>query len=100
MTLVIDLDETLIHCLDEREIEIGLQKPEVVVQVPYLEEDGRSECHVEAEVVMRPYLHECLERLSRNFQLVLFTAAESVYADAILDKIDPENKYFDARLYR
>ena len=100
VTLIIDLDETLIHCLDEREIEMGLQRPEVVVQVPYLEDDGRFECFVEAEVIMRPYLNECLERLSSNFQLVLFTAAESAYADAILEKIDPENKFFDARLYR
>ena len=82
-------------------------KPDITVKVPYLldEEDGpfnmqSNVCFVEAEVVVRPYLRGALERLSKNFQLVLFTAAEPAYADAIMQHIDPFNKYFDARLYR
>ena len=32
--------------------------------------------------------------------MVIFTASEKSYADAILDLIDPFNQYFDARFYR
>lgn len=32
--------------------------------------------------------------------MAVFTAAEQTYADLIIDKIDPEKKYFSHRLYR
>ena len=32
--------------------------------------------------------------------MIIFTAAEQGYADLIIDKIDPEKKYFVKRLYR
>lgn len=32
--------------------------------------------------------------------MAIFTAAEQGYADLILDRIDPERKYFKERLYR
>jgi hypothetical protein len=72
-TLILDLDETMIHCLDERELGMGI-KPDITVKVPYLldEEDGpcnmsSNVCFVDAEVVVRPYLRAALERLSKNF---------------------------------
>lgn len=48
--------------------------------------------------MIRPHLHQVLEELTNYYQLILFTASESSYADAILDKIGGD--YFDARLYR
>jgi hypothetical protein len=41
-TLIFDLDETLIHCLDEKELEMGL-RGEVLIDVPYIDEDDGSE---------------------------------------------------------
>lgn len=32
--------------------------------------------------------------------MAIFTAAEQEYADLIIDRIDPERKYFSHRLYR
>lgn len=32
--------------------------------------------------------------------MAIFTAAEQTYADLIIDRIDPEKKYFSHRLYR
>jgi TFIIF-interacting CTD phosphatase-like protein len=32
--------------------------------------------------------------------MAVFTAAEQTYADMIIDRIDPEKKYFAHRLYR
>ena len=41
-----------------------------------------------------------LEKASKAFELVLYTAARKEYADAIVDRIDPGKRYFHARLYR
>ena len=43
---------------------------------------------------------ECLSDLKNSYQLVSFTASDQLYADAILDHIDPDNELFSARLYR
>lgn len=41
-----------------------------------------------------------LERVSKSFEIVLYTAARKEYADVIVDRIDPLKRYFHARLYR
>lgn len=48
----------------------------------------------------RPYLLEFLETCKESFELVLFTASEKEYADHVLSFFDPDDKYFDHRLYR
>jgi len=42
----------------------------------------------------------CLLDLSKSFQLISFTASDQMYADTILDHIDPNREVFAARLYR
>jgi TFIIF-interacting CTD phosphatase-like protein len=42
----------------------------------------------------------CLEHLSNYYEMAIFTAAEKTYADLIIDRIDPERRYFQHRLYR
>jgi hypothetical protein len=56
----------LIHCLDEKELEIGL-RGEVQINVPYVDEDDGSEGYVPAEINLRPHLIETLERLREFF---------------------------------
>ena len=51
-------------------------------------------------VAVRPYVQQCLDHLSNYYEMAVFTAAEQTYADLIIDKIDPEKKYFSHRLYR
>ena len=75
-TLVLDLDETLIHF-----------KPN-----PNNEESGT--------IKIRPFLMEFLEKIKNYYDLVVFTAATQEYADPIINALDPNNKYFDYRLYR
>jgi TFIIF-interacting CTD phosphatase-like protein len=59
-----------------------------------------NNCLIEIGVFLRPYLFEMLSRLQPYFDLCIYTASEKVYANAILDKFDPENLYFSRRLYR
>jgi TFIIF-interacting CTD phosphatase-like protein len=49
---------------------------------------------MEIGVFLRPFLTEMLNALAPVFDICVFTASEKVYANSILDKIDPENKYF------
>ena len=49
---------------------------------------------------LRPHIAEMLERVSQFFDICIYTASERVYADSILDQLDPDNHYLGQRLYR
>ena len=71
LTLVLDLDETLVH----------------------LDEGPKGH-----EFLVRPHVSEFIALMSRDFELVVFTAAERSYADWILDRIDLQRQ-ISHRLY-
>ena len=75
-TLVLDLDETLIHFKAN----------------PNNEESGT--------IRIRPYLHQFLDSIKKYYELVVFTAATQEYADPIINALEQNKKYFDYRLYR
>ena len=89
-TLFLDLDETLIHSDTQGMFN---SHDEIVT----MEIDGAK---VEFGLIIRPYCNEFLEFASKNFNVILFTAGHKFYADAVISKIDPENKYFNLKLYR
>ena len=72
-TLVLDLDETLVHF--------------------FFTPSGGT-------FLLRPFCFKFLEEMKKIFEIVIFTAATKDYADSILDVIDPHNKYINHRLYR
>ena len=86
------MDETLIHCVDD----VETQNPDVVLEINF-EEDNEI---VVAGINIRPYIIECLQEVSKNFQVIVFTASHQTYADAILDFIDPNHELITYRLYR
>lgn len=96
-TLILDLDETLIHS--------ELMKSYIVGSSDDCKENQfiiNLEKGVSFKVSIRPCMTEALERLSEYFELSVFTAAEQTYADQIIDRIDPDNRFFpkNRRLYR
>jgi len=71
-TLVVDLDETLVH---------------------YIEEENR------AYVQVRPYADYFLTEMGKYFEIVIFTAAAEDYADIVLNELD-KNNAINYKLYR
>ena len=89
-TLVLDLDETLVHSnLEEEE-----GTPDFTFPVQF-----NNETHA-VNVRIRPHLEEFMKRVSKKFEVVIFTASQKVYADKLLDHLDPEHVYFSHRLFR
>ena len=98
-----DIDETMIHCIDDRD------SPDMKGQVPLVvsfQEQTENSCDdtptqsIHIQINLRPGLRECLFDLLKSFQLISFTASDQSYADTILDHIDPTREIFLARLYR
>ncbi len=77
-TLVLDLDETLIHCYENLEMETDLVLSMTV--------DGSK---VKVGVNIRPHVMTFLKRMARKYEIVIFTASHESYANAILDELDP-----------
>lgn len=51
-------------------------------------------------VKQRPHLHTFLEKVAEMFEVVIFTASQSIYAAQLLDILDPDGKFISRRVYR
>lgn len=91
VTLVLDLDETLVHCsTDANEV----KNPDFVFHVEFQGTVYTVNCR------KRPGLDEFLEYLKGRFEVVVFTASQRVYADRLLDILDPDRDTFHHRVFR
>lgn len=87
-TLVLDLDETLVHSQFNQ-----IKNPDFVIPVDI---DGNV-CNI--YVQKRPGVDNFLKVMSEYFELVIFTASLSKYADPLMDQMDT-NRYCTSRLFR
>jgi len=74
-TLILDLDETLIHLEMNKDV-------------------------LKGTITFRPGLFEFLDEVSKLYELIIFTCGTAQYANPIIDSIEKEKKYFDHRLFR
>ncbi|KEG12230.1 putative nuclear lim interactor-interacting factor-like protein [Trypanosoma grayi] len=90
ITLVLDVDETLVHSS-------VVNKDGPFDTCLNVEANNRN---VNIYVKYRPFLHEFLNVVSRMFEVVIFTASHSAYCTALMDQLDPEGKLGFLRLFR
>lgn len=78
-TLVLDLDETLIH----------------------FHYDPKTDPNMTHGIIQyRPGLFEFLQNVSPYFELIIFTVATKQYADPVINTLERNQKFFSSRLYR
>jgi Dullard-like phosphatase family protein len=86
--LVLDLDETLVHSCFQ-----PIPNPDFVIPI---EIEGTR--HM-VYVLKRPFVDDFLLEMSKHYEIVIFTASLSKYANPLLDQLDKYN-VITARLFR
>lgn len=107
-TLVLDLDETLIHSLAKggrmssgHMVEVKLSTPMTTALTPGGPPTMLGPQHpILYYVHKRPHCDDFLRKVCKWFKLVVFTASVQEYADPVIDWLEQERKYFQARYYR
>ncbi|XP_052477902.1 uncharacterized protein LOC105776853 isoform X2 [Gossypium raimondii] len=89
ITLVLDLDETLVHSTLE-----PCDDADFTFTVFFNMKEHT------VYVKQRPHLHKFLEKVAEMFEVVIFTASQSIYAEQLLDILDPDRKLISRRVYR
>ncbi|KAI8939112.1 hypothetical protein NX059_004947 [Plenodomus lindquistii] len=106
LTLIVDLDQTVIHTTCERTIAEWQADPDNPnhaavkdVQGFQLADDNVS--NVAANwyyVKMRPGLKDFFNRISKHYEMHVYTMATRAYAQAVCKIIDPDRRYFGDRI--
>ena len=78
-TLVLDLDETLVHCTTE----LGqAQGSEFCFDVSYQKQIFK------VYVKVRPFMYDFLREMCKYYRVVVFTASQQLYADTLLNVLN------------
>jgi len=85
-----DLDETLVHCTKDGK---GINGDTVNIKLP-------TNKIVPVGLNIRSNWKEALDLIKDHYHIVVYTASHQSYADAVLNYLDKDNKYFQYRLYR
>ncbi|RCV26315.1 hypothetical protein SEVIR_5G242900v4 [Setaria viridis] len=89
VTLVLDLDETLVHSTLDH-----CDNADFTLEVFF-----NMKNHT-VYVRKRPHLKMFLEKVAQMFEVVIFTASQRIYAEQLIDRLDPDGKYISKRIYR
>ncbi|KAF2027246.1 hypothetical protein EK21DRAFT_102679 [Setomelanomma holmii] len=106
LTLIVDLDQTVIHTTCERTVAEWQADPnnpnyEAVKDVQGFQLADDNIANVAANwyyVKMRPGLKDFFDRMSKLYEMHVYTMATRAYAQAIMKIIDPERKFFGDRI--
>ncbi|KAK2737755.1 Nuclear envelope morphology protein 1 [Myotisia sp. PD_48] len=106
-TLVLDLDETLIHSLSKggrmssgHMVEVKLAST-MIATSPGSPPTALGPQHpILYYVHKRPHCDTFLRKVCQWYKLVIFTASVQEYADPVIDWLEQERKYFHGRYYR
>lgn len=103
-TLILDLDETLIHSMSKGGRMSSGHMVEVRLNTTYVGVGGQASIGPQHPILYyvhkRPHCDEFLRRVSKWYNLVVFTASVQEYADPVIDWLEADRKYFSARYYR
>jgi len=86
--LILDLDETLVHSSFQPVEDVDFVIPIVI--------EGTQH---QVYVLKRPGVDEFMQRVAKDYEIVIFTASLALYADPLLDQLDIHN-VVRHRLYR
>lgn len=106
LTLIVDLDQTVIHTTCERTIAEWQDDPEnpnhdAVKDVEGFQLADDNVSNVAANwyyVKMRPGLKDFFSRISKLYEMHVYTMATRAYAQAVCKIIDPDRRYFGDRI--
>ena len=126
--LILDLDETLVHADFFEELEENnIQKNKYDAIISFYTSENQSNANNnnnnndntdnnttddeskddscekvlnKVGIFLRPKVKEFLEEISKYFLIGIFTASIPEYADAVINYLDPEEKYIKFKLYR
>ncbi|KAI0833174.1 NLI interacting factor-like phosphatase-domain-containing protein [Hypoxylon sp. FL0890] len=103
-TLILDLDETLIHSMSKGGRMGSGHMVEVRLNTTYVGSGGQQALGPQHPILYyvhkRPHCDEFLRKVCKWFNLVVFTASVQEYADPVIDWLESERKYFSGRYYR
>jgi len=89
VSLVLDLDETLLHSSI-----VPIPTYDIVFPVHF------NAVNYQVFVRKRPHMDAFMEEVSKHFEIIVFTASQKVYADKLLSIIDPQRKWIKHRVFR
>ena len=89
-TIVLDLDETLIHCNQSIKVPYDVK---LAIKFP----GGQK---IQAGINIRPFAKVLLKELAQICEVIIFTASHECYANVVLDYLDPEKRLISHRLFR
>jgi len=89
ISLILDLDETLLHSSI-----VPLPTYDIVFPVHF------NSVNYQVYVRKRPHMDYFMNKVSQWFEIIVFTASQKVYADKLLSIIDPQRKWIKHRVFR
>ncbi|KAH3759116.1 nuclear lim interactor-interacting protein [Pelomyxa schiedti] len=119
VTLVLDMDETLVHCSTQPlppsittaapafEFDLSIDGSGIASLItnvntlqPQILEANSDSNITHVYVYTRPHLETFLREVAHLFEVVVFTASQRVYAETVVNNIDPDHEFIKHQVFR